>query len=125
MLALDWAGIGEAMREEGYALLPSLLSPEECAEISGTYADDTAFRSHIVMSRFGFGRGEYKYFEYPLPGPVADLREYLYPHLVRIANSWTTGEVLPEKLSDYLELCRIAGQCKPHPAPFEIPGRRF
>ena len=115
MLALDWGGIGEALREEGYALLPSLLSPEECAELSGMYADDAAFRSHVVMSRFGFGRGEYKYFKYPLPGPVADLREYLYPHLARIANGWATGGALPEKLSDYLELCRIAGQCKPTP----------
>ncbi len=115
MLALDWGGVGEALREEGYALLPSLLSPEECAELSGMYADDAAFRSHVVMSRFGFGRGEYKYFKYPLPGLVAGLREYLYPHVARIANCWPAGGVLPERLSDYLEVCRVAGQCKPTP----------
>ena len=79
------------------------------------YADDGAFRSHVVMSRFGFGRGEYKYFKYPLPALVAELREYLYPHVARIANFGTAGRALPEKLSDYLELCRVAGQCKPTP----------
>ncbi len=115
VLSLEWNGIGEALREEGCALLPSLLTATECADLSGMYANGAAFRSHVVMSRFGFGRGEYKYFNYPLPGLVADLRESLYPHLARIANSWTKESALPEKHSDYLEICHAAGQRKPTP----------
>ncbi len=118
MLSLDWDGISKDLREEGYALLPALLSPAECAALSGMYADDSVFRSHVVMSRFGFGRGEYKYFNYPLPGLVAGLREHLYPNLARIANTWTeekAAENFPEKHSDYLEHCRVVGQCKPTP----------
>ena len=118
MLSLDWDGITTALKEEGYALLPALLSRAECAGLSGMYAGDSAFRSHVVMSRFGFGRGEYKYFDYPLPGLVADLRESLYPHLARVANTCTEGkaaEVFPEKHSDYLDHCRAAGQCKSTP----------
>src|SRR5580704_9465039 len=106
VLSLDWNGIGAGLSDEGYALLPSLLTPTECNELSGMYPNDAAFRSHVVMSRFGFGRGEYKYFQYPLPGLVAELRESLYPHLARFANSWakeTGGDAYPLKHSDYLE----------------------
>lgn len=79
------------------------------------YGNDAAFRSHVVMSRFGLGRGEYKYFSYPLPKLVADLRESLYPPLARIANSWAKESALPEKHSDYLEVCHAAGQRQPTP----------
>jgi hypothetical protein len=118
VLSLDWNGIGAGLSDEGYALLPSLLTPTECNELSGMYPNDAAFRSHVVMSRFGFGRGEYKYFQYPLPGLVAELRESLYPHLARFANSWakeTGGDAYPLKHSDYLEVCHAAGQNKPTP----------
>ena len=81
------------------------------------YAEDARFRSHVLMSRFGFGRGEYKYFKYPLPGLVADLRESLYPRLAQIANTWAekAAEVFPEKHPDYLDHCRTVGQSKPTP----------
>ena len=119
MLALDWGGIGEALREEGHALLPSLLSPEECAELSGMYADDAAFRSHVVMSRFGFGRGEYKYLRYPLPPLVAALREALYPQLAPLANRWHERLGLearfPPALRAYLDRCHASGQQRPTP----------
>ena len=115
VLSLDWNEIGEALGEDGYALLPRLLAPGECSALSGMYANDAAFRSHVIMSRFGFGRGQYKYFNDPLPGLVADLRESLYPHLARIANGWTKDYALPEKHTDYLEVCHAAGQRKPTP----------
>lgn len=115
VLSLDWNEIGEALREDGYALLPRLLTPAECKDLSGMYGNDAAFRSHVVMSRFGFGRGEYKYFSYPLPKLVGDLRESLYPPVARIANSWGREIAFPEKHSDYLEVCHAAGQRKPTP----------
>ena len=118
VLSLDWDVIREDLREGGYALLPPLLNRGECDGLRGMYAEESVFRSHVVMSRFGFGRGEYKYFKYPLPELVADVRESLYPQLARIANAWTeekAAEVFPQKHSDYLEHCRSAGQCRPTP----------
>jgi uncharacterized protein len=116
--SLNWEEIGEALWRDGYAVVPRLLAPAECTTLTETYVQDSAFRSQVVMSRFGFGRGEYKYFKYPLPKPVAELREYCYPHLARIANAWAKeigGEELPEAHSAYLETCRAGGQQKPTP----------
>lgn len=116
--SLNWAGIEEDLWGKGYALLPPVLSPAECAVLRKGYKDDSAFRSQIVMSRFGFGRGEYKYYKYPLPRIVAELREQLYPELARIANAWAntsgTGGV-PDTHAEYLQVCRAAGQKKPTP----------
>jgi len=114
---VDWSATGEALWRDGYALTPVLLSGEECSELASSYGDERAFRSHIVMARFGFGRGEYKYFKYPLPKVVADLRESCYPHLAGIANRWAKEdeEKLPENHSAYLEICHRAGQRKPTP----------
>lgn len=116
--SLDWEEIGESLERDGYATVPPVLAAGECVALSESYGDDSAFRSHVVMSRFGFGRGEYKYFKYPLPKAVAELREHLYPGLARIANAWTRqvgGKELPDEHSDYLKICRSAGQLKPTP----------
>ena len=86
--ALDWNAIGTDLDAHGCAMLAGLLTPDECAELARRYADDGQFRSRVVMSRHGFGRGEYKYFAYPLPEPVASLRTALYPPLAAIANRW-------------------------------------
>jgi hypothetical protein len=116
--ALPWEEIGESLWRDGYALTSRLLDPSECAELAASYSDDSAFRSHVIMARFGFGRGEYKYFKYPLPKVVEQLREGCYPGLARIANRWVAevgGKRFPEKHSSYLKICRAAGQQKPTP----------
>ena len=103
---------------QGYAVRP-LLEPEACADIVALYESDQTFRSRVVMARHGFGRGEYKYFAYPLPDPVARLREALYPSLARIANDWAAAlgqePNFPLNLPDYTALCHAAGQTRPTP----------
>ncbi|HEY7889271.1 MAG TPA: 2OG-Fe(II) oxygenase [Steroidobacteraceae bacterium] len=103
----------------GCAVLPSLLTPGACRELAELYLDDSRFRSRVVMSRHGFGRGEYKYFAYPLPPLVAELRTALYPHLAPVANEWSRrlgGEHrYPASLEAFLRHCHAAGQVKPTP----------
>lgn len=102
----------------GYAVR-QLLKPETCAALAGMYDRDDIFRSRVVMARHGFGRGEYKYFSYPLPDPVARLRAALYPALARVANAWaeTLGDArrYPDRLEDYLAQCHASGQTRPTP----------
>ena len=86
--ALDWRGIAAELDANGCAVVNGLATPETCAALAASYEVDEAFRSRIVMARHGFGRGEYKYFAYPLPEPVAALREAFYPHLATAANRW-------------------------------------
>lgn len=103
----------------GYAVLPRLLTPSQCRTVAAYYSQDERFRSHIVMERYAFGRGDYKYFEYPLPDLVGELRASLYPHLAPIANRWHEmmhiDERFPPTLSEFHEICRAAGQHKPTP----------
>ena len=103
----------------GYALLPGLLSQAECGSIASMYGDDARFRSRVVMSRHGYGRGEYKYFAYPLPEPIATLRRTLYPKLAPIANRWhkaMRNEVrFPARHEEFLARCHAAGQTRPTP----------
>jgi hypothetical protein len=117
--ALDWSGIADELDGYGAAVLPKLLAPEECREIAALYPDDSRFRSHIVMARHGFGKGEYKYFAYPLPELVAGLRAALYPRLAPIANRWNERMGIamryPAAHEDFLDLCRGAGQKRPTP----------
>ena len=117
--SLDWARIGEELGAQGNAVLPSMLAPEECAELAGLYADDTVFRKRVVMASHGFGRGEYKYFRYPLPGIVEDLRTALYPRLAPVANAWNTALNVavryPETHEAFLGRCHAAGQKKATP----------
>jgi uncharacterized protein len=103
----------------GSAVIEGLLSAAECERLAALYPDDELFRSRVVMARHGFGRGEYKYFRYPLPGTVAKLRSALYPHLARIANRWNTAlgivQRFPEKHSEFIRRCHAAGQARPTP----------
>src|SRR5215469_6342040 len=87
--SIDWPAAGIQLDSRGCAVLPGLLTSAACRELAELYADDNRFRSRVVMSRHGFGRGEYKYFTYPLPPLVAELRTALYPHLARVANEWS------------------------------------
>src|SRR4051794_22870074 len=86
--ALDFEALGRELDAHGAAIAPGLLSAEDCAAVAGWYDDDALFRSRVIMSRHGFGRGEYRYFAYPLPDLVAALRTGLYPPLAAIANRW-------------------------------------
>jgi hypothetical protein len=115
---IDWLAIDEALGRDGHAVTPVLLTPEECAGLVKSYEDDSLFRSQITMARFGFGRGEYKYFRYPLPEIVSNLRNQLYPRFAPIANRWAAeigGQVYPEDYGDFLKQCEVAGQTRPTP----------
>jgi uncharacterized protein len=109
----------EDLSQYGCAILPSLLSPGACREIAAMYPEEAPFRSRIVMSRHGFGRGEYKYFAYPLPEPIASLRPELYARLAPIANRWNERMRIdmryPETHAEFLALCHAAGQTRPTP----------
>jgi hypothetical protein len=115
----DWSSISAHLDAHGWALLPKLLMASESAGIAGLYGDDRNFRSHIVMARHGFGRGEYKYFAYPLPERIADLRSALYSRLVPIANRWNGLMGIevryPTAHEEFINRCREAGQTRPTP----------
>ncbi len=115
----DWTDIASDLDQFGAATIGEVLTPDECRAVATLYPGDAPFRSHIVMARHGFGRGEYKYFAYPLPDTVADLRAALYPRLAPIANAWheRIGIELRFPLShnDFLTLCKRAGQARPTP----------
>jgi hypothetical protein len=117
--ALDWQRVSQDLDTEGSAVIERLLSPNECRELAALYPRDDIFRRRIVMARHGFGRGEYKYFSYPLPALIADLRTAIYPHLVPIANRWNNAMGLdlryPEKHADFIARCHQAGQVRPTP----------
>jgi hypothetical protein len=117
--AIDWTQATADLDTQGCAVLKGLLSPDECAALAALYPDDKNFRSRIVMGRHGFGRGEYKYFAYPLPPLVAGLREAVYAPLAAIANRWHRAlgvEVdFPPAHAAFLERCHAAGQTLPTP----------
>jgi hypothetical protein len=117
--AQDWQRVSRDLDEHGNAVLARLLTPSECQAIARGYADDALFRSRVVMASHGFGRGEYKYFSYPLPQLVATLRELLYPLLAPIANRWNERLGLetryPPVLTQFLAGCHDAGQTRPTP----------
>ncbi|HVJ43597.1 MAG TPA: 2OG-Fe(II) oxygenase [Dongiaceae bacterium] len=117
--AITSAPIDEELSTRGFAVLPELLAPRQCTETIDLYAADRHFRSRIVMAQHGFGRGEYKYFSYPLPAPIAQLRETLYPALAPIANRWQeqlrSDLRYPLSLQEFLQRCHAAGQTRPTP----------
>ena len=117
--AIDWTQATADLDGQGCAVLKGLLSPDECQAIAALYPDDSKFRSHIVMGRHGFGRGEYKYFSYPLPDLIAELRPALYARLCSIANRWnqTMGINIRYPLAHqaFLKRCHDAGQIRPTP----------
>jgi len=116
---LNWEQLAKDLDAYGNARIERLLTATECREITALYDEEQAFRSRVVMSRHGFGRGEYKYFAYPLPPLVAELRAAFYPHLAPIANRWNealhSDVRFPESHTAFLTRCRQAGQSRPTP----------
>jgi uncharacterized protein len=117
--ALDWAALAVGLDAHGCAVTGPLLTADECAALAARYADDGQFRSRVVMARHGFGRGEYKYFAYPLPDAVQQLRTALYPPLAELANRWNEAMAIdvryPREHASYLSRCHKAGQSRPTP----------
>jgi uncharacterized protein len=117
--ALDWERVSKDLDAQGCAMIEGLITPEECDALAGLYPEDGIFRSRVVMERHGFGRGEYKYFSYPLPDIIAGLRTAIYPRLAPIANRWNAAMGIdvryPEKHADYIARCHDAGQLRPTP----------
>ena len=118
--ALDWCVAQESLSSRGYAVTPPILTPAECASVVALYGDDSRFRSHIVMERYRFGIGDYKYFDHPLPEIVATLRTAAYPHLAPVANAWAEalGDDVaryPSEHAAFLKICHKAGQTRPTP----------
>jgi hypothetical protein len=116
---LDWKRLAAELDASGNAVAERLLTPAECQALAGFYSAESSFRSRVIMSRHGFGRGEYKYFAYPLPEMVAELRAALYPYLVPVANGWNARMgveiTYPPHHAVYLARCRAAGQDRPTP----------
>lgn len=117
--AEDWQNATQHLRAYGWAIVRNVLDAEQCRELTAMYADESHFRSHIVMARHGFGQGEYRYFSYPLPELVEGLRTELYAQLVPVANEWNTSMGLavqyPSTHAEFLERCHAAGQTRPTP----------
>jgi len=119
-LNIDWAEVGECLSSVGHAPTGPLLSPAQCEELISLYPDSANFRSQVVMERYRFGKGDYKYFRYPLPAVVQQLRESTYPQLAKIANLWQTqlgesGSRFPDSHEEFLKKCKAAGQKLPTP----------
>jgi len=116
---LDWTRIAADLDARGCAATGTLLTPAECATLSGCYDNDERFRSRVVMARHGYGRGEYQYFSYPLPAPVVALRTALYSRLAPLANRWAerlrSDELFPADHAAFLRRCHDAGQTRPTP----------
>ena len=117
--AQDWRALVSDLNVHGCAVMEKLLSPDECAEIAALYPREEHFRSHVVMARHGFGKGEYRYFRYPLPDMIEGLRTALYPSLAAVANDWNekmgVAQRYPADHAAFLERCHGAGQPRPTP----------
>src|SRR5205814_6511383 len=117
--ALEWDRIETDLGERGYATTGRFLTPPECSRLVADYENEDRFRSRIVMAKHGFGRGEYKYFRYPLPELIARLRPALYERLAPTANRWEellgVSETYPSRHPEFLDRCRDAGQSRPTP----------
>jgi uncharacterized protein len=117
--ALDWAAITASLDARGFATTGALLTADECVALAARYAERETFRGRVAMARHGFGQGEYKYFAYPLPEPIASLREALYPPLASVANRWHERLGIetrfPATLAAMLDRCLAAGQSRPTP----------
>jgi hypothetical protein len=116
---IDWAGVAADLDAQGWAVLPGLINPEASDGIAALYDNDSGFRSRVVMARHGFGRGEYRYFSYPLPPIVQELRSSVYPQLAPIANRWHERMGIenrfPSTHQEFLDRCHDAGQLRPTP----------
>ena len=117
--AIDWTSVETSLDAHGCATVPALLAPDQCQALAALYEADERYRSRVVMSRHGFGQGEYKYFAYPLPKLIAALRGAIYPHLAPIANRWNQALSIdvryPRTHAAFIERCHAAGQVRPTP----------
>ena len=117
--AVDWPNVHSALDAHGHAVLPALISPHGCRALAALYPQRGHFRSRVVMAQHGFGRGEYQYFNYPLPAPVEALRTGAYPHLVPLADRWNEAMGIdvryPPTHAGFLARCHAAGQSRPTP----------
>jgi hypothetical protein len=117
--AMDWPGIAKGLNEYGNAVLRGVLTAPECNGLAGLYANEERFRSRVVMASHGFGRGEYKYFSYPLPDLISGLRAILYRKLAPVANAWNESIKIdiryPSEHAEFIERCNAAGQTRPTP----------
>ena len=118
-LGIDWQAIEGSLDRFGCATVPHLLSAAACESVAAMYADEARFRKRVVMAQHGFGSGEYKYFTYPLPKLIAELRMALYPPQAKIANKWNetskSGICFPPTHAGFLNRCHAAGQTRPTP----------
>lgn len=119
MNMIDWTAAAQALDTHGCAILPALLSRDQCDTAQSLWSEEQIFRSRVHMARHGFGRGEYRYFSYPLPEMIAEMRTRLYPPLAAIANQWAErlGQAhrFPQDHADLLDRCHAAGQVRPTP----------
>ena len=117
--AIEWPEVEADLDAQGAAVIKGLLAPVDCHELSSLYQRDDIFRARVVMAHHGFGRGEYRYFDYPLPPLIGVLRESLYAHLAPVANRWYDAMGMtarfPDRHSDFIDRCHAAGQEKPTP----------
>lgn len=115
----DWSRIKSDLNTYGAAPMEKFLTPKECTQVASLYMSEDHFRSHIIMARHGFGKGEYRYFKYPLPNLIAGLRAALYPQLASIANEWSErlGDAarFPDEHDKFLKRCHDLGQTRPTP----------
>src|SRR5688500_11241023 len=113
----DWAAVIRELHDKGYAIVPGMLKPLECTALTVSYIDEQLYRKTISMERYRFGAGEYKYFRYPLPPLIQQIRESMYPHLAPVANAWMQALNIPRTYppthAALLEECNAAGQNKP------------
>src|SRR5260370_10110171 len=127
--AIDWTQATSELDAQGCTGLKGLLSPDECRALAALYPDDNRFRSRVVMGRHGFGRGEYKYFSYPLPDLMAKLRPALYAQLHGVANRWNEAMGIdiryPESHEAFLKRCHAAGQTRPTPLLLQYDPRDY
>jgi uncharacterized protein len=117
---INWERARYHLDERGFAVIPGVLTEKSCHEMAAFYADDHRFRTRIEMSRYSFGQGEYKYFDYPLPSLIQQMRSSIYPRLAPLANEWldrlgSNKPRYPENLSDFIEQCHRADQKRPTP----------
>jgi hypothetical protein len=112
----NWQNITESMNQNGYAILPNLLTDKECEHLKADYNNEIAYRKTVVMERHGYGSGEYKYFNYPLPPVIQTIRSHIYTHLSPIANSWFKSlkidKEFPLEHEALLQQCHEMGQQK-------------
>ncbi|MGN6396787.1 MAG: 2OG-Fe(II) oxygenase [Mucilaginibacter sp.] len=114
---INWPAVTDSMNDNGYALIRGLISDEECSNLIANYSNNSLYRKTVIMERYRYGLGEYRYFNYPLPPLVQQIREAVYPQLAPIANSWMTAlniqTTFPDTFAELQQLCHSNNQVKP------------